>query len=88
MTQITVRGLPDEVKTRLRVQAAQAGRSLEAEVRIILAKAVDRGGGRHALAGLQEWFQQNYKAKRHGSLTDDLIAERRREAKREAARGW
>jgi plasmid stability protein len=40
MTTITVRGLDDEVKRRLRVRAATAGRSMEAEIRAILADAV------------------------------------------------
>lgn len=37
---LTVRNLPDDVHRALRVQAAQHGRSTEAEVREILASAV------------------------------------------------
>ena len=40
MSAITVRQLPDEVKQRLRVRAAENGRSMEAEVREILVNAV------------------------------------------------
>ena len=40
MAMLTVRNLPDEVHRALRVQAAQHGRSTEAEVREILAAAV------------------------------------------------
>jgi plasmid stability protein len=40
MAAITVRNLDDEVKHRLRVRAAQHGRSMEAEVRAILVDAV------------------------------------------------
>lgn len=40
MAMLTVRNLPDEVHRALRVQAAQHGRSTEAEVREILALAV------------------------------------------------
>ncbi len=40
MAMLTVRNLPDEVHRALRVQAARHGRSTEAEVREILAKAV------------------------------------------------
>lgn len=36
MATLTVRGLDDETRTRLRVRAAQHGRSMEAEVRAIL----------------------------------------------------
>jgi len=37
---ITVRNIPDEVHQALKVQAAQNGRSTEAEVRLILENAV------------------------------------------------
>ena len=40
MGMLTVRNLPDSVHRALRVQAAQHGRSTEAEVREILAAAV------------------------------------------------
>ncbi len=40
MAAITVRQLPDEVRQRLRVRAAENGRSMEAEVREILVNAV------------------------------------------------
>ncbi|MEQ1718244.1 MAG: Arc family DNA-binding protein [Hyphomicrobium sp.] len=39
MAQLLVRNLPDEVKDRLQRRAARHGRSLEAEVRDILAQA-------------------------------------------------
>ncbi|MEJ2868652.1 Arc family DNA-binding protein [Actinomycetospora sp. OC33-EN08] len=40
MATITVRDLDDEVRSRLRVRAAENGRSMEAEVRAILEEAV------------------------------------------------
>jgi plasmid stability protein len=40
MAALTVRGLDDETKARLRVQAARHGRSMEAEVRAILEAAL------------------------------------------------
>ncbi|MGH3312292.1 MAG: FitA-like ribbon-helix-helix domain-containing protein [Streptomyces sp.] len=36
MATLTVRGLDDETRARLRIRAAQHGRSMEAEVRAIL----------------------------------------------------
>ena len=39
MSTITVRQVPEEVKRALRLRAAQRGRSMEAEVRAILAEA-------------------------------------------------
>lgn len=40
MAMLTVRNLPDEIHRALRVKAALNGRSMEAEVRAILASAV------------------------------------------------
>lgn len=40
MAAVSVRRLDDEVKERLRVRAAEHGRSLEAEIRHILTEAV------------------------------------------------
>ncbi len=40
MSTITVRGLDDDVKQKIRVRAAAHGRSMEAEVREILTDAV------------------------------------------------
>lgn len=40
MANITIRNLDDDVKTRLRVRAAEHNRSMEEEVRIILRDAV------------------------------------------------
>lgn len=40
MATLTVRGLDEETKTRLRVSAARHGRSMEAEVRAILREAL------------------------------------------------
>ena len=46
MASITIRNLDDDVKTRLRVRAAEHHRSMEEEARIILRDAVngDRAG--------------------------------------------
>jgi plasmid stability protein len=40
MATLTIRGLDDETKARLRVSAARHGRSMEAEVRSILEEAL------------------------------------------------
>ena len=44
MPSVTIRNVPDEVHRALRVRAAQHGRSAEAEMREILAKAVQPEG--------------------------------------------
>lgn len=48
MATITVRAIDEDLKARLRVQAAQHGRSMEEEVRQILRQALDhpQAGGR------------------------------------------
>ena len=44
MASITIRNLDDDVKTRLRVRAAEHHRSMEEEARLILRDAVNRDG--------------------------------------------
>lgn len=41
MAAVSIRDLDEQVKERLRVRAAQHGRSMEAEIRVILTEAVD-----------------------------------------------
>ena len=41
MASITIRNIDDDVKTRLRVRAADNGRSMEEEARVILRDAVE-----------------------------------------------
>ena len=48
MSAVSIRNLDDRVKERLRVRAARHGRSMEAEMRVILTDAVSEpheGGG-------------------------------------------
>jgi plasmid stability protein len=44
MAAVTVRNLDDQVKERLRIRAAVHGRSMESEIRAILAEAVSGPG--------------------------------------------
>lgn len=50
MASITVRNLDDGVKARLRVRAAEHGRSMEEEARVILREGVERDAGPADLA--------------------------------------
>ena len=52
MASITIRNIDDEVKTRLRVRAADNGRSMEEEARLILRDAVGRKPGSRNLASI------------------------------------
>ena len=58
MASITIRNLDDNVKTRLRVRAAEHHRSMEEEVRIILRDAVngDGAGPRNLTTFTRECF--------------------------------
>ncbi len=40
MAALSIRGLDDDVRERLRIRAARHGRSMEAEIRVILVAAV------------------------------------------------
>ncbi len=44
MPVLTIRNVPDETKSRLRIRAAEHGRSMEAEVRAILENALGEPG--------------------------------------------
>ena len=52
MASITIRNLDDEVKTRLRVRAAEHHRSMEEEARLILRDAVGRKPSSRDLADI------------------------------------
>ena len=52
MASITIRNLDDDVKTRLRVRAAEHHRSMEEEARLILREAVGRQADSRNLASI------------------------------------
>lgn len=66
MASLLIRDLDDEVKARLRVQAAEHGRSMEAEARAILAAAVS---GRRPPGGLGSYIREQF-ASLHGVELD------------------
>lgn len=72
MTALSVRDLDPEVKAKLRVRAAENGRSMEAEVRAILADAVHEPARPHSFVEAIRAV-----AARHGGV-DLELAERRR----------
>ena len=81
MTTLTIRNLPDDVREKLRLRAAQKGRSTEAEVQSLLTEAVAEEGDaprptvRERVERLQAAFAPYRSAE--GSIVDELIAERR-----------
>ena len=90
MATLTVRDLPDDVRDKLRIRAAENGRSMEAEVRSLLAASVgesrpalDRAAWEARVREMQAAFAPYRNSQ--SSVVDELIAERREEARREDA---
>jgi len=80
MAVLTIRNLPDEVRDRLRLRAAEAGRSMEAEVREILARASLEPREMPNADELQTWVDQIYGQSKPNDVVDELIRDRRTEA--------
>jgi plasmid stability protein len=90
MATLTIRNLPEEVHSALRRRAAENARSMEAEARDVLRRAVaaevptaeDRA---EALAALRRYGAKlKRKLPKDWSVVDELLAERRLAAAREA----
>ena len=56
MARLTIRDLDDAVKAKLRIRAAQHGRSMEEEARVILRQAVEAVTGAQFLRAMEEDF--------------------------------
>ena len=93
MATLNIRNLPDEVHRKLRIRAAEHGRSMEAEARAILTTACTTGDHPQAASEsamarakrLQAFVDKLYGGRKPENVVDELIAERRREAAREAS---
>ena len=89
MATLNIRNLPDDVHRRLRLRAAEHGRSMEAEARAILAAAIAAPppgateSGLEKAERLQAFIDKLYGDRKPKNAVDELIAERRREAARE-----
>jgi hypothetical protein len=83
MAVLTIRNLPDEVRDRLRLRAARAGTSMEAEVRAILVRASSEPPETESSESVQDWVESLYAGNPPGDAVGDLIRERREEAVRE-----
>jgi plasmid stability protein len=89
MATLSVRNLLDEVHHRLRVRAAEHGRSMEAEARAILTEAcasqMSPEDTATRVAELQTFIERLYGGQKPKNVVDEFIAERRREAAREVS---
>lgn len=82
MAVLNIRNLPDEIHARLRIRAAKARRSMEAEARAILTAACMEEPAA-SIGDLQDWVDELYGESKPSDVVDALIADRRREASSE-----
>jgi plasmid stability protein len=80
---LTIRNLPDDVRDRLRVFAAENGRSMEAEARLALVRFVEDSQSEPSEADMAERIAKVQRAFREyvpegKSLVEEFLAERRR----------
>jgi plasmid stability protein len=83
MATLSIRNLPDDVHARLRLRAARAGHSMEAEARQILTEACAEPPPELDSADLAAFVDELYGREKPSGVVDELIAERRREAEGE-----
>ncbi len=82
MAVLNIRNLPNEVHARLRVRAAKAGRSMEAEARVILIEACKVEQPPRPIT-LQTWVDELYGNQKPRNVVDALLIERRQAASHE-----
>ncbi|MGH8478600.1 MAG: FitA-like ribbon-helix-helix domain-containing protein [Gammaproteobacteria bacterium] len=83
MPVLNIRNLPAEVHARLRIRAAEAHRSMEAEARAILTEACSSAAEPRPAHELPDWVDKLYGRHKPVNVVDDFITERRRESARE-----
>jgi plasmid stability protein len=83
MAVLNLRSVPEATHRRLRVRAAQHGRSMESEARAIIEESLRPAPAAGSAAALPAWVEGLYRGNCPRSVVDDLIRERRREAARE-----
>ena len=80
MAVLNIRNLPEDVHARLRVRAAEAGRSMEAEAREILTTVCRVDEAKRPASTLQDLVDELYGADKPEGVVQFLLNERRREA--------
>ena len=81
MPVLNLRNLSVALHRRLRIRAASNGRSMESEAKEILRQVC--GPAAESPAVIQDWVAGLYAGRVPTHVVDDLIAERRAEARRE-----
>ena len=82
MAVLNIRNLSNSVHKRLRIRAAQHGRSMEAEARAILTEVCGRKEMEYTAKNLPRLIVELYRGNPPKNAVEDLIAERRKEAQR------
>lgn len=83
MAVLNIRNLPDSIHKKLRIRAARHGRSMEAEARAILTEVCSGGEEEWTVRDLPGLIAGLYNGPPPEHPSEDLIAERRREAREE-----
>ncbi|MEE9253431.1 MAG: hypothetical protein V3U43_00705, partial [Pseudomonadales bacterium] len=76
MAALNIRNLSDDVHRQLRILAAKAGHSMEAEAREILTRACRQRTATRPTSDLQQLVDELYEDHRPKSAVDELIEER------------
>lgn len=79
MAVLNIRNLPEHVHRGLRMRAARAGRSMEAEARRILAAACAEEEATPPELDLPAWVDRLFHGRKPAGVVDELIRERRAE---------
>ena len=80
MAVLNIRKIPDVVHRQLRLRAARAGRSMEAEAREILTRTCMADENTQPVSALQDWVDDLYGPNKPKRVVESLIAERRKES--------
>lgn len=86
MAILTVRNVPDRVRDRLRLRAAQAGTSMEEQVRLILLQASLEPHSRAPARALPDWVSALYAGKKPVGVVETLLTERTEQNRRESVK--
>jgi plasmid stability protein len=83
MATLTIRNVPAELREQLRIRAARHGRSMEAEVRALLARSVWEENDSQGKEDVRDFVRDLYSGRTPQNAAEELIRQRRMEAERE-----
>jgi len=83
MAILNLRNFPDSIHKKLRVMAAMHGRSMEAEAKAIIIEACGEVKNQNSIEQIPDLIAELYDGTPPNNGVEELIAERRKESKRE-----